>query len=53
MLFGGYSFYWAHNVECLHRDYLLLQEFREHIAAFPPYTGPTIFICGKHSDFME
>lgn len=46
------SFGWRTNVATLHR------EFNDHVSRFPDdllhkqYTGPTLFVGGRHSDYI-
>ncbi|TDG39732.1 hypothetical protein AWZ03_013847 [Drosophila navojoa] len=47
------EFYWACNVDVLLNSLPGFTRYGEHIANLPPYTGPTTFICGTRSPYME
>ncbi|EDV92051.1 protein ABHD11 [Drosophila grimshawi] len=47
------EFYWACNVEVLLKSLHGFSDYGSHIASLPPFTGPTTFICGTQSTFMD
>ncbi|XP_023175930.1 protein ABHD11 [Drosophila hydei] len=47
------EFYWACNVDVLVNSLHGFTHYSDHIADLPPYTGPTTFLCGTHSPYMQ
>ncbi|XP_030381674.1 protein ABHD11-like [Scaptodrosophila lebanonensis] len=47
------EFYWACNVHALRDSLPNFEKFKSLISTLPPYSGPTIFICGKNSVFVS
>ncbi|XP_064547213.1 sn-1-specific diacylglycerol lipase ABHD11 isoform X2 [Drosophila montana] len=47
------EFYWACNVDILHNSLPGFSNYGAHIANLPAFTGPTTFICGTHSPYMN
>ncbi|XP_034490413.1 protein ABHD11 [Drosophila innubila] len=47
------EFYWACNVEVLRRSLTGFLDYGQNIHNKGPFTGPTTFICGTHSEYMN
>ncbi|EDW63009.1 sn-1-specific diacylglycerol lipase ABHD11 [Drosophila virilis] len=47
------EFYWTCNVDVLHNSLAGFTHYGAHIANLPAFTGPTTFICGTHSPYMN
>ncbi|XP_054728605.1 protein ABHD11 isoform X1 [Anastrepha obliqua] len=47
------EFHWIPNVNTLHKNLRLFDDFLSHVKNVPPFEGEVMFICGNQSNFVD
>ncbi|XP_054728607.1 protein ABHD11 isoform X2 [Anastrepha obliqua] len=47
------EFHWIPNVNTLHKNLRLFDDFLSHVKNVPPFEGEVMFICGNQSNFPK